>query len=90
MQIAPKQAHFLTTDIEYELAACLAGRTFSLLPAVVCRPYIEQGALQAMFPDLQIVAWTLYLYRPYQTVTSVRVLKVFDLLTGILKARFGK
>ena len=33
--------------------------------------------------------WQLYLYRPYQTITSPRVLFVFDRLTEILKRRYG-
>ncbi len=84
-QFMPKKPLFLTTDSQAELQACLNGRTISLLPKNLVQPYIEQGKLQIVFPELKPYPWQVYLYRPAQTVTSKRVLVVFEFLSGILK-----
>ena len=85
VQFVPKQPRFITNDSPSELLACLAGHCFSLLPRSVCEPYLASNQLQVIFPELQMQQWQLYLYRPYQTITPPRVLKVFGILENILK-----
>lgn len=85
VQFVPKQPRFITNDSQSELLACLAGHCFSLLPRSVCEPYLASKQLQVVFPELQMQQWQLYLYRPYQTITPPRVLKVFEILENILK-----
>ena len=70
-----------------ELQSALAGRTCSYLINSVCDPYIAQGKLIELFPEIEKQTWHLYLYRPYQTVVADRVLWVYEKLKGILLAR---
>ncbi|HDR1859255.1 LysR family transcriptional regulator [Pasteurella multocida] len=83
--LVPRHLHFISTDPYAELEATLAGRTIAQLSDLVCRPYLARNELVTLFPEMPCETWKVYLYRPYQTVTPARVLKVFDLLEGILR-----
>ncbi|MGX2974032.1 LysR family transcriptional regulator [Ursidibacter arcticus] len=82
----PNQVGFISTDPMAELDAALTGRTIAQLSDLVCRPHLERGELVQLFPQSSPPVWQIYLYRPYQTITPKRVIKVFDLLERILKA----
>ncbi|SUT88245.1 LysR-type transcriptional regulator [Actinobacillus ureae] len=86
--LVPQKLGFITTDIYSELKAVLAGRTVAHISSKICKPYIENGQLVQLFLEQQFEKWQLYLYRPYQPITSPRVLKVFDLLTEIMQKRY--
>lgn len=49
-----------------------------------CQPYLQSGELVQVFPNSESQKWAYYLYRPSQTITAKRVLKVFEILEGIL------
>lgn len=87
--LVPQKIGFITTDLYCELQAALAGKTITHIGNTVCKPYLESGQLIQLFPEQQSELWQLYLYRPYQAVTSPRVLKVFDLLTEIMQRRYS-
>ncbi|AIZ79984.1 LysR family transcriptional regulator [Actinobacillus equuli subsp. equuli] len=88
--LVPQKLGFITTDLYSELQAALAGRTIAHIGNTICKPYIENGQLVQIFPEQQFEKWQLYLYRPYQQITSPRVLKVFDILTEIMQRRYGE
>ncbi|MBN6066024.1 LysR family transcriptional regulator [Aggregatibacter actinomycetemcomitans] len=81
----PNRVVFFASDVASELQAALAGRACAYLIDSVCQPYIEQGRLVELFPDIEKQKWQLYLYRPYQTVVADRVLWVYDQLKAILQ-----
>lgn len=87
-KLLPREVLFYSTDPECELKAVLHGKVVGFISELFCKPYFERGELVKLFPELSIDKWQLYLYRPYQTMTSPRVLFVFERLTEILKARF--
>ncbi|MCW9717819.1 MULTISPECIES: LysR family transcriptional regulator [unclassified Avibacterium] len=82
----PTHPKFLASDMYSELQSALVGRTCSQLIDILCQPYIEQGKLVELFPEIEKQKWQLYLYRPYQSVVSERVLFVFEKLSTILKS----
>lgn len=86
----PVQPSFIAADIGSELAAALAGRTFSQLPDITVRPYLHSGELVNVLPELNFQPWQLYIFRPQQPLLPARVRLVFDLLTGILKQLFSE
>lgn len=88
-KLIPRQVNFYSTDPECELKAVLRGNVVAFISELFCKPYFERGELVKLFPAIPIDKWQLYLYRPYQTITSPRVLFVFDRLTEILKKRYG-
>ena len=88
-KLLPREVLFYSTDPECELKAVLRGNVVGFISELFCKPYFERGELVKLFPELPIDKWQLYLYRPYQTITSPRVLFVFDRLTEILKRRYG-
>ncbi|MBH5328452.1 LysR family transcriptional regulator [Eikenella sp. S3360] len=90
LHIFPKNIRFVSDDPENELAAVLSGNVAAYLPDYLCRPYLQNGELVELFPDIPRRPWQLYVYRPQRTVTSVRVLKVFDWLTEILRTIYGE
>lgn len=83
--VIPKQPHFVSNDVYAEIQATLAGRVVSQLVDYLIEPYLKNGRLVRLFPQLSMPEWELYLYRPYQTVTSARVRLVFDELAKILQ-----
>ncbi|WP_150539045.1 LysR family transcriptional regulator [Actinobacillus vicugnae] len=88
--LVPQKLGFITNDIYSELQAVLAGRGIAHIGNTICKPYLESGELIQLFPEQQFEKWQLFLYRPYQTITSPRVLKVFDLLTEIMQRRYSQ
>ncbi|EFH22570.1 hypothetical protein NEIPOLOT_01624 [Neisseria polysaccharea ATCC 43768] len=56
----------------------------------LCEPYLKSGQLVRLFPEVEIQKWQLFLYRSYETVTPLMVLKVFEILEGILKKEFER
>ena len=87
-KLLPRQVNFYSTDPECELKAALLGHSVAFVSELFCKPYFASGKLVKLFPEIPIDKWQLYLYRPYQTITSPRVLFVFDRLTEILKKRY--
>lgn len=83
--VIPKQPHFVSNDVYAEIQAALAGRVVSQLVDYLIEPHLKSGRLVRLFPKLSMPEWELYLYRPYQTVTSARVRLVFDELAKILQ-----
>ncbi|TDX20145.1 DNA-binding transcriptional LysR family regulator [Buttiauxella sp. BIGb0552] len=84
----PVQPSFIAADIRSELSAALAGRTYSQLPDILVRPFLQRGELVNIFPELNYQPWKLYIFRPHQPLLPARVRLVFDLLTEILKELF--
>ncbi|OOF58063.1 LysR family transcriptional regulator [Rodentibacter myodis] len=80
----PNRTLFLTSDMTAELQSALAGRTCSYLINSLCDPYLKQGKLVELFPEMEKQKWQLYLYRPYQTVVAERVVWVYNKLKEIL------
>ena len=86
----PKQPHFVCNNVQAEIQAALAGRCCAQLVDYLIAPYLANGRLVRLFPDMAMPVWQIYLYRPYLSVTSARVRLVFDLLTAILQRRYGQ
>lgn len=86
--LKPQHIHFQSTDIYSGLQAILSGSAVGLISDFIASHYIQTGELCRLFPDVEIQKWQLFLYRPYETITPPRVLKVFKLLEGILKDVF--
>lgn len=87
--LVPRHTRLFSADVYSALQAVLQGQAVGLLSDFLCRPHVQAGRLCVLLPDTPIQAWPLFLYRPYQTVTPARVLKVFDVLTDILRRKFG-
>ena len=77
-----------THRIDSYLLEVLQGKLEGMLSDFLCDPYLKSGQLVRLFPEVEIQKWQLFLYRPYETVTPPRVLKVFEILEGILKKEF--
>ena len=88
-KLLPREVLFYSSDPECELKAVLRGNVVGFISELFCKPYFASGELVKLLPEIPIDKWQLYLYRPYQTITSPRVLFVFDRLTEILKRRYG-
>lgn len=86
----PSKIAFFTTDMNSELQSALSGRTCSQLMDLICQPYLKQGKLIELFPEIEKQIWHLYLYRPYKTAVADRVLLVYDKLKLILEEKFAK
>ena len=85
--ITPLAPKFISNDMASELQATLSGQVCSQLLGMFCQPYLDSGELIELFPDIPKQPWQIYLYRPYQTVTPLRIVKVFELLKEILSKR---
>ena len=85
--ITPLVPKFISNDMASELQATLSGQVCSQLLGMFCQPYLDSGELVELFPDIPKQPWQIYLYRPYQTVTPLRIVKVFELLKEILSKR---
>ncbi|WP_018651077.1 LysR family transcriptional regulator [Actinobacillus capsulatus] len=88
--LTPRNIAFYSVDNYSALQAILMGQCAGLISDFMAKPYLANGQLIQLFPDISIDHWQLYLYRPYQTITPTRVLKVFDLLTEICRKMFVK
>lgn len=84
MQLMPYRPRLLTTRMENELIAALAGQTIACLPRLLCRAHLASGSLTELFADAPRKQWTAYVYRPQRNVTHPRVKRVFDLLAQCL------
>lgn len=89
LHVFPKRARLVTDDNENELAAALAGYLCTYIPDELCHAHLASGALVELFPEIPRTPWQMYLYRPQRTVTSPRVLAVFDWMTEILREEYG-
>lgn len=90
MHVFPKNIRFITDDPANELTAALAGCVATYIPEYLCRTHLQNGKLVELFPEIPRRPWQLYIYRPQRTVTSGRVLKVFDWLTEVLREMYDK
>jgi len=90
MHVFPKNIRFITDDPANELAAALAGSVAAYIPEHLCLIHLQNGELLELFPEIPRRSWQLYIYRPQRTVTSGRVLKVFDWLTEVLREMYDK
>lgn len=86
--LKPKQPHFVSNETYAEIQAALAGRAIAQVVAHLVKPYLNDGRLIQLFPEIPTSEMQLYVYRPYQTVTSARVKWVFDELAAILRKRY--
>ena len=50
-------------------------------------PYLKNGRLEELFPEIEKQKWQLYLYRPYQTIVAERVVWVYNKLKEILLSK---
>lgn len=89
LHVFPKRTRLVTDDNENELAAALAGYLCTYIPDELYHAHLASGALVELFPEIPRTPWQMYLYRPQRTVTSPRVLAVFDWMTEILRAEYG-
>lgn len=88
-QITPRHPRFTTNDPYAELALAVAGQSCSLIADLLCGEYLERGELVELFPEWERQSWLMYLYRPHRSVTSPRVLRVFEWLEEILLKYYG-
>ena len=86
----PKTLLLQCRDTANELAAALTGSVAAYIPEHLCRIHLQNGELLELFPEIPRRPWQLYIYRLQRTVTSGRVLKVFDWLTEMLREMYGK
>lgn len=86
----PRHVVFISDDISGEMQAVLAGQAISQLSTLSCASYLKTGEMVVVLPELELETWSFYLYRPYQTITPKRVLRVFDILTDILRKQFNQ
>lgn len=84
----PTKPSFIARDIGSELAAALAGRTFSQLPDITVQPYLQRGELINLFPEMNYSPYQLYIFRPHQPLVPKRIQVVFDSLKKILHDLF--
>ena len=85
----PRHLEFFSTDPDTQIQAALAGRAVVQASDLVCKEYLASGRLVKVLPQIQQEKWQLYLYRPYQTLTPKRVMKVFEVLEGVLRKYLG-
>ena len=85
----PRHLEFFSTDPDSQIQAALAGRAVVQASDLACKEYLASGRLVKVLPEIQQEKWQLYLYRPYQTITPKRVMKVFEVLEGVLRKHLG-
>ncbi|WP_443090394.1 LysR family transcriptional regulator [Basfia succiniciproducens] len=79
-----KKPYFMSSESYSNLAVILKGLAIGVLPDYHYLPHVRTGKLKILFPDLPIPEWKMFLYRPYQENTPMRVIHVFGLLEKIL------
>ncbi|ABR73459.1 LysR family transcriptional regulator [Actinobacillus succinogenes] len=87
--LIPRNIAFHSVDNYSALQAILIGKCAGLVSDFMAKPLLADGQLVRLFPEIEIDKWQLFLYRPYQAITPARVLKVFDLMTAILRNIFN-
>ena len=85
----PRHLEFFSTDPDTQIQAALAGRAVVQASDLACKEHLASGRLVKVLPEIQQEKWQLYLYRPYQTITPKRVMKVFEVLEGVLRKHLG-
>ena len=85
----PRHLEFFSTDPDTQIQAALAGRAVVQASDLACKEYLVNGRLVTVLPEIQQEKWQLYLYRPYQTITPKRVMKVFEVLEKVLRKHLG-
>jgi DNA-binding transcriptional LysR family regulator len=85
----PRHLEFFSTDPDTQIQAALAGRAVVQASDLACKEYLANGRLVKVLPEIQQEKWQLYLYRPYQTITPKRVMKVFEVLEKVLRKHLG-
>ena len=86
----PRHLEFFSTDPDSQIQAALAGRAVVQASDLACKEHLANGRLVKVLPEIQQEKWQLYLYRPYQTITPKRVMKVFEVLEGVLRKHLGQ
>ena len=86
----PRHLEFFSTDPDSQIQAALAGRAVVQASDLACKEHLASGRLVKVLPEIQQEKWQLYLYRPYQTITPKRVMKVFEVLEGVLRKHLGQ
>lgn len=89
LQFLPRKPVCVSNEISTQLQIARSGRAAVLLLDWLCRPYLENGELVELLPDLPRTAWPVYVYRPQRTVTPLRVKVVFDTLAALLQERLA-
>jgi len=87
LQFHPDTPRLMVDSVAGQLAATLSGGMLGSIQDIVCRPHVESGKLIEVYKEVERVTWPIYAFRPRQTVTPLRVRKVFDLLVESLRAR---
>ncbi|MDO4906116.1 MAG: LysR family transcriptional regulator [Lautropia sp.] len=87
--LVPRHIVFYSVDNYSAMQAILLGHCAGLVNDFMAKPLLARGELVRLFPEIKIDKWQLFLYRPYQTITPARVLKVFDLMTDICRKVFA-
>ena len=85
----PRHLEFFSTDPDSQIQAALAGRAVVQASDLACKEHLANGRLVKVLPEIQQEKWQLYLYRPYQTITPKRVMKVFEVLEKVLRKHLG-
>ena len=86
----PRHLEFFSTDPDSQIQAALAGRAVVQASDLACKEHLASGRLVKVLPEIQQEKWQLYLYRPYQAITPKRVMKVFEVLEGVLRKHLGQ
>ncbi|MDH2997039.1 LysR family transcriptional regulator [Pasteurellaceae bacterium LFhippo2] len=84
-----KKPYFQSSESYSNLAVILNGLAVGILPEYHYMPHIETGKLEILFPELPIPEWNMFIYRPYQENTPVRVLHTFTVLERILRKYYS-
>ncbi|WP_419843356.1 LysR family transcriptional regulator [Actinobacillus pleuropneumoniae] len=85
-----KDPYFMSSESYSNLAVVLQGLAVGMLPEYHYASHTKAGRLTILFPELAIPDWKLFIYRPQQENTPIRVLHVFNLLSEILQKHYGK
>ncbi|WP_416191244.1 LysR family transcriptional regulator [Neisseria sp. CCUG12390] len=88
--LLPPKPVFVSNTVQNTLAAARSGRAVAYVLDWLCEPYLRNGELVELLPDIRKQQWTAYLYRPQRSVTPTRVRVVFEMLAEILAARFNR
>ncbi|SUO93960.1 LysR family transcriptional regulator [Suttonella ornithocola] len=88
IHIQQHHVNFISLDMVSGLQAALSGRICAYLPDVFCQDYIKNGELIELFAEIEKQQWQCYLYRPYQSNSSQRIVLVFNLLKNLLKEHY--
>ncbi len=74
----PESAAFTCDDPEAEREIVLAGLTFAQMPRYLAEPYLQEGKLVEVVPQIAPPPWELFVYRPQRGPVAPRVRLVYD------------